>query len=369
MKKLYFVLLLIPFLFVNGCKKKDEGQPAPEGTPPPPDTYNPPPTEGGYYFFKKIVSGELCWTKNFSDNRFFSSKLKNIGVFGFGKDTVLVYQQGNIYFGNIFNPADFKSITCSRYVKYISCINNVVVCYAEDNNNYYLGYCDYKNGERAVTFNLLTNGEHLTSPIQYVGDLLIAGGYNNSANLKFIAITRNGKTWSYKGVPYFISTYSDAIFKNYNNTYYSINPNSFNSTTDTSFASGSWSTNFVNITQNTSDSSGYFQSMFLRKMGTSWISFGSIHSSVSGKNIPAKNVSTDNGVSFTTSLLNGLPSNQTMYDYYFAVTKTHVMAYIYDLEANNGTYKAYISTDFLNFSQVSLSGVSASMFLESNCIE
>lgn len=366
MKKLNTLsILILSLVLLISCKKdKNNSDPTPV-TPAPVDTYNPAPAGGGYYFAKKNTSSELCWTKNFSDFNLFSSKLKNVTTFGFGKDTFVVFQDWNIYFGNIYNPSDMKTITCSRYVQYLSCINNVVVCYAIDGNNYYLGYCDYKNGEREITFNFLNNGETITSPIQHTGSELIAGGYNSSVSTPFLAVTKNGKNWSYKGVPSSFPTYNDAIFKNYNNTYYALNKFTIRTTTDTSFASGSWSNNIINFWPNTSDTIGSYQSEFLHKDGSNWVSYGCIASVASGKYIPAKNTSTDNGATFTTTLLTGLPLEQ----YFYAVTKTHALAIVYDNVANNGTYKTYISSDFVNFSQTTILNIDPNVFKNSNYFE
>jgi len=361
----FLVTILLSLGILLSCKKKDKTSPAPTTPSGPTETYNPPPSGGGYYFFINSENSAISWTKNFTEAKEYNSKLTGISTFGLGKDTLVVYKNGTIYFGNIYNPSDMKTITCSRYVQYLSCINNVVVCYAVDGNNYYLGYCDYKNGERAITFNFLTNGEYISGPIQHTGGELIASGYNNNLSVNFIAITRNGKNWSYKGLPSGVPSGNDVAYKNYNNTYYAISPYNFKFTNDTSFASGSWSSNSVGIWQNNSDTTGSFQSDVLRKHGTNWISYGNVYSTASGKYLAAKNVSTDNGVTFSTTLLNGLPVKQCN----FAFTKTHILAMVYDDVASNGTYKTYISSDFLNFTQLNNANFTPIFFKEVFYIE
>jgi len=369
-KTISISILLVTALFLLSCKKnKKDSEPTPSPTPPgPTDTYNPPPASGDYYFFIDGANNPtLSWTKNFTDFRIYSSKLDGVNIFGFGNDTIVVYKGGTIYFGNVYNPSEMKTITCSKYVQYLSCINNVVVCYAVDGNNYYLGSCDYKNGERDITFNLLTVGETITSPIQHAGNELLAGGYNSSASLSFLAVSRNGKNWSYKGVPSSFPTTFNSIYKNYGNAYYAINPYFVKTTIDTSFASGSWSNTTFNSGQNTSDTAGYFNNDVLRKVGVNWISYGSVYSSASGNYIPAKNISTDNGATFTTTLLTGLPIKSSFYS--FAFTKTHVLAYIYDSVANNGSYLTYVSSDFVNFSLATIPYVNMSTLKEVNYFE
>ncbi len=357
-------LIAISILIFSSCKKdKKNNNPAPV-PPGPTDTYNPPPAGGGYYFCFKKNSTDLCWTKNFTDLTMFSSKLKGTQIIGFGKDTLVAYCDGKIYFGNVLNPSDFKSITCSKFPKYISCINKVIVCTAIDGFNYYLGYCDYKNGQTQVTYSLLNSGRYFTSPIQHTGTELIATAYDNNISASIVAYTRDGINWAYKGAPISFPTGSDMQFKNYSNVYYAIGNSNVKSTTDTSFATGSWTTLNLNINQNTSDTSGFYQSEILRKDGNNWVSYGFVYSNVSGNQVPAKNVSTDNGATFTTTLLNGLPLKQ----FYYAVTKTHVLAFAYDWDLNNGSYIKYVSTDFLNFTLVN-SAVEVNQINNSHYVE
>lgn len=331
-------ILLFSMLLLIACKKKDETEPEPAPVVPV-DTYTPPPAGGGFYFVNRN-SQEFSWTQDFITFKKYSSKIQFADCFGFANDTLLVYHNDKVTFGNVYNPADFKTVTCSKDLVYLSWINGVIVCYTSNNTGRYLGSCDFKNGESSITFTLQPTSIYF-GPLQHVGHAVVSVGSENGNSV--LARTTNGKSWWYSSTPPSFSG-GTLYIKKYNGVMYAYNSSGFIfSTTDTSFASTSWTNPTFTLNQNTTDTVGYFQSSFLRRQGNGWISYGYVYSTQSGNQLPAKNVSTDNGTTYSTSFLKGIPNNKP---YTYALSKTHSMVNFYDNSVND--FVLYISPDFLN---------------------
>lgn len=332
-------IFCLTLLILNSCKKKDEPEPEPAPIIPS-DTYNPPPAGGGFYMVNNGLNG-LSWTKDFITFTKYSSKIASSSCIGFSGDTVLIHTTDKVSFGNVYNPADFKSVSCSKTPSSISWINGVIVCYATDNSGKYLGSCNFKNGESSVTFTLQPTNIYFGT-LYNVGHAVVSSGSENGNII--LATTTNGRSWWYRSVPSSFPSGSSPTFKKYNGIVYAFNSSgTASSTSDTSFASASWTSIPINVFQNTTDSAGYFSSSIIRKQGNGWISYGYVYSAQSGRYLPAKNISTDNGATFTTSFLVGVPNTSPFY----AITKTHVMASCYDNTANLNV--PYVSSDALNF--------------------
>ena len=284
---------------------------------------------------------EFSWTQDFITFKKYSSKIQYAGCFGFANDTLLVYHNDKVTFGNVYNPADFKTVTCSKNLVYLSWINGVIVCYTSDNNGKYLGSCDYKKGESTITFTLQPTNLYFGT-LQHVGHAVVSVGSENGNGI--LASTTNGKSWRYTSTP---SSFSGGtmFIKNFNGVIYAYNyAGDISSTIDTSFASASWTNHSFTIGQNTTDTVGSFQSILLRRQGNGWTSYGYVYSTQSGKSLPAKNVSTDNGTTYSTIFLKGIPSNKP---YTYALSKTHSMANFYDNAVND--FVLYTAPDFLNY--------------------
>lgn len=330
-------IILISFVACKKDKKKVDShiQPAP---PDPTASFNPPPAGSDFYMINYENQG-LSWTNDFITFNKYSSKIDESSCFGYIKDTVIVYSNNKISFGSISNPKDHKEINCSKSLHEISMINGVITCYGTDGVGRYLGYCDFRNGETQVTFTNLTNGEYYYG-FSNLGHAVVAV-MNQSASNFTLTYTRDGKNWINRNVSGFSSS---TLFRKFNNVFYGYSSASYMSTSDTSFKESSWF-NYHSFTQynNTSDSAGIFNYNFTRRNSSTLVLLGHVNTP-SGNKLPAKNVSLDNGVTFTTSLLNNVPSNYWRY----ALTSTHTGVFVFDNLNNN--YIPFVSTDQISFS-------------------
>jgi hypothetical protein len=195
-----------------------------------------------------------------------------------------------------------------------------------------------------------------------LGHAVVSQAFLPSSSSYSIAVTSNGKDWSYKSSFASASVYLDH-FKKFNNTFYAYGSNNIFYTSDTSFAGVSWNTHTMNISQNTSDSSGVFYNKVLRRENNNWVSYGYVKTP-SNLNLAAKNTSTDNGVTFSTTLFTGLGNSSTLEPVY-AITANAVFARWF----LHGPY--YVSTNQLNFNlhPSNLNQYTAQHFNEWNYVE
>jgi len=335
--KLIPLLIFISSVLAVSCKKNKKT----DNTPPPPITpsssYNPPPTNSDFYMINHENQG-LCWTKDFLTFKKYSSKIGESSCHGYIKDTILLQVNNKIYFGNIFDPENHKTIDCSKTVNTVSWINGVITCFADEHPNKYLGSCDYKNGETQVTFTLLSSSDYYYT-FTNLGHAVVCATISGD-----LAYTRDGKNWQLKsatGISF------DTRFRKSGSTFYKYSSNgNYSHTTDTSFATGSW-TNIQSFssTNNTSDSAGYFQHTNARISPPQITIFGYIYTPANNY-VPAINVSNDNGNTFATTLLNGIPVQKFTGPVY-AKTSNHTLVILYDNVSFK--YVPYVSTDNLNF--------------------
>jgi len=353
MKRAKFIcVILLSATLIFSCKKEKKSDPGPSTPPTPTDTYNPPPAGGGFIMANFTDKG-FCWTKDFISFTKYSSKLSNGWLFfSYAGDTIITHKSNSntISFGNIYNPSDFKTINTAKALNAVSYIHGVVIGYAIDNNNYYIGHCDFRNGQTDMSFTLLPAG------VQFAGDFCNVGhavvSFVSVNNVSLLALSRDGKSWAFKTTAAGFVPHSEFVIRKYNGVFHAIfGSGYFFTTTDTSLVSTSWTQNSGQIQTNTSDSAGIFNCFKYRKEGNNWVGYGYIYNSASGNNIPAKNVSTDNGSTYTTELLTGIPVGKW---YSYILTKTHAVVTYFD----NSQYRAFISSDFKNFTPYSGSATS-----------
>ena len=360
---LSLMLLLAVVLSFTNCKKKETTEDIVE----PVVVTNPPPAGGDYWIINKSNT-HIYWTQDFVTFNELSTSL--IGTpYMFGDTLVCVSNTSNaatISYGSIFNLSNFKTISSSKTFPSIGFIDGHFVAQTIDGNNYYLGYCNAKNGESNFSYTLQQNGVYFEHFYRIRNVLMTKIHTSIGSNMAYSYFSNDSLKWMATAVPISGCNYYDGG----NNLLVGYYYGQLATTSDINLNSATWSsiTN-LNYT-NTSDSIGTFNfnnfvssptnNSGLYIVNNKWKVFGYVNVSSNDHNLPAVNTSTDQGATWQTTLLTGIPSDippHSNINYRCLVSKTSTF-----IASNNDVFK---STDGVNFTKV-MTGADAQIFMENS---
>ena len=303
------LVILAGLFFVQSCKKDEDDSPTPKTI-----TVNQPPASNYVYgtlvtTFSTGTAMKACWTTDgkeffrFTDE--FAGWSEN-AVNVCSDQLVLSYSPKSDQYVVAFAPLNdlkhFTKISSSRNLTDVAIINGVVVGSANEGNNFYRGYCDTKAGETEMTFDLLP-ASTVFFGYQLLGSMLICKVQTVGGN--GLAYTSDGKNWTITNEPVINSSY---YYKNGKITAYTSYLAASNTGTDLS--TGWVIDTLSDALMNFSDTIGQFNPTYksIIPRGTALYSYGSIYSFKSGKHYPCANISNDQGQTWNTLLLVGIPS-------------------------------------------------------------
>jgi hypothetical protein len=362
--KLNLVFLLIGIICFPSCKKKDN--PKEDEPVVPVIATSPPPASGDYWLVRKNVT-HIYWTQDFEIYHELSADIDGQFIFLSG-DTVLItgFYDGFLKYGNVSNPAGFRKIPFSKAVYSVGYTQGYIVALADEANNKYVGLCNIKKGETELKFTPLASGESFSGLYKINNSLVSNVSTNLGTSMTITSLKNDSIRWNPAPSP--AQNMSFQYFDGGNGVTVAYNGN-LCKTTSPSLLSASWS--YQNIfNTNTSDSSGSFTPFEVNDGGFlnidgKWKIYGMIEMTANGHKIPAVNISSDNGASWQTTLLNGIPYSKTIGDVFkykcFASKKATFVMF-----ANGGVDLAYVykSSDGINFTKLLESYEAQNLFMD-----
>lgn len=314
MKKFYS-LLVLSLVFIVACESSGENESSDDKKKE--ITINQPPS--GDYFIG-IQQGESShesqpvWTTDYITYTQLTDEFED-GVAKLWLDNDTIVLQGfqningdgkyNLYFASINDLKNFITIKSIYQVNYAAVINGVVVAYSEFGHT---GSCQV--GSTEITWqSKLPTGTEIRAPFRVSrGELIAQATINGSDGY---ALTKdNGLTWSFN-----LAAYGNGDIELIDGKSWSVDDTSWGYITSNDFANGVWTSDSFNafLEGNTTNISGQFNVSGAKMVmhTNDWRIYGYIEKDSANMlfHYPAVNKSTNNGLTWTTSLLTGVTAD------------------------------------------------------------
>jgi hypothetical protein len=253
----------------------------------------------------------------------------------------------SIFFASVDDLEHFTTVTSIYRVSYAAVINGGIVAYNEFNQ---IGTC--LAGQTDITWQTkLPTGTGITGPFRVSRGAMIAPASINSSDGYAIS-TSKGLTWNFN-----IPNYGNGDIELIDGKSWSVSQESWGYITSNDFANGAWVTDSFNdfLEGNTTTQSGIFktQSSKMLMFPNDWRIYGYIEndSNQTLYQYSAVNKSTDNGVTWTTSLLkDGFSEPDKVESRIFATSSLTILGYQENLMPQP---EYYSSTDGVTFTKMS----------------
>ena len=286
---LFIALLFIAF--ITSCSSDDDkDEVAPVG--PSFETNTPP--SGNYYsgVLYDDLGGYAAWTADFETYNKFTDEFNQVYNVKVENDTLLIayrdiHQLHFIAYAPVDNLADFKVISSSEPIEEFSILNGVIIVYAVDGLNKYTGYASLNQSMTYVQYVSTLSPTVTFSGFTNTGNAIVASHQDNAP--PNMAYTTDGITWNVS------ATISGGRFEVFDGLHLD--------------------------SLNTTDTSGLFEGSFLDVNSSfNWRFYGSIFNGTTA--YPALNISTNQGLTWSTQLLpsiNSVDDHSNLYGEYYSI--------------------------------------------------
>lgn len=252
------------------------------------------------------------------------------------------------------DPSNTRFFGSDKYIRDVELLDGLLIAYAVDGNNHYLGYCDTNSDSEQFTYNLLTAGLSIP-PLDYIGsDYLLNVGDRivlkvQGANGTVLGHTGDGQTINFTVGPEGVSHYSYLYHDNklwalFSNQWYHTDPSNLD------LSSIEWTGGSIDT--NTTDIPGYFSApweVIIR--GKEWRLYGTISAYEDGNITHVVNISTDSGSTWTTHELSGLTLDDDNFLGNVYWLGTNCIVQVWNNATGNTAF--YSSSDGINFTSLS----------------